>query len=115
MSKIATSGRVSADTAQRLGRRGRLADDLDPGLGQQPREPFAQQRLVVGEHYAHGSSATRPSAVDAQDAAERADAVVEVDQLRSRRHGGVDRHHAAGRSRARRRTVASPRRAAPPR
>ena len=80
------------DAAQRLGRRARLADDFDVGLGQQPREPFAQQRLVVGEHYAHGSSATRPLAVHAQHAAEGADAVVEVDQLRPGRHGGVDRH-----------------------
>ena len=92
MSKIATSGRVSATLRSASGAEPALPTTSIVGLGQQPREPFAQQRLVVGEHYAHGSSATRRLAVHAQHAAEGADAVVEVDQLRPGRHGGVDRH-----------------------
>ena len=66
---MATSGRVSATLRSASGADRRLADDLDAGLGQQPREPLAQQRLVVGEHYAHGSSAT--SAVAVRRAARR--------------------------------------------
>src|SRR5439155_7885922 len=47
---------VEADVAEEiLGRPGR-AGDLEPGLGQQPLDAFAQEERVVGEHYAHPAS-----------------------------------------------------------
>ena len=34
-----------------------LPDDVEAGLAEQQRDPFAQQHRVVGDHYAHGISA----------------------------------------------------------
>ena len=56
---IAGSGARRA-RAQRVGVAA-AADDLEAGVGEQAREAVAQQRLVVGDHYPHGSSTTRPS------------------------------------------------------
>ena len=84
MSTIATSGPVSRDRAQELAAVGRLADDLETGVGEQPGEPFAQEHLVVGDHDAHGSSARTSCgrrALDGELAVERADAVLEVDEV----------------------------------
>ena len=59
MSSTTTSGRVRGEAAQqRVGVAG-LAHDVHPRLGQQPRESLAQQHVVVGDRYAHGTSATR--------------------------------------------------------
>src|SRR6266705_3345914 len=33
-------------------------DDLVPGILEQPREPFAQQDGVLGDHHSHGNSAS---------------------------------------------------------
>ena len=57
MSTMATSGRVSSTRRSSSSAVARLADDLEAGLREQPREALAQQRLVVGDHYPHGSSA----------------------------------------------------------
>ena len=76
---------MSVDPPQQLVGRSRLADDVDPGVGEQPREPVAEERLVVGDHDPHGSSARiscAPSGrVTVEAAVERADAVLELDEV----------------------------------
>ena len=51
------SGRWARDLAPQLVGVAGLADDLEPGLGEQPREPLAVQRVVLADQDAHGSSA----------------------------------------------------------
>ena len=50
MSTIATSGRVGAHLQQQLVGVAGLADDLEAGVLEQPRDALAQQHRVVGEH-----------------------------------------------------------------
>ena len=57
MSTIATSGVGEPDGAQQLEPVRRLPDHVEAGVGEQPREPLAQQHLVVGDDDAHGTSA----------------------------------------------------------
>ena len=51
-------GLVAGDDAQQALAVLGLGDDLDLALAQQRDEPFAQQRVVLGDHDPHGSSAT---------------------------------------------------------
>ena len=57
MSTTATSGSEAGDRRKQLRRRADLGDDIEPLLAQDPREPFAKDYRVVGQRYAHGSSA----------------------------------------------------------
>ena len=50
-------GLVAVDDPQQPGTVLGLRDDLDPVLGQQRHDPFAQQRLVLDDDYSHGSTA----------------------------------------------------------
>ena len=55
---MARSGRVvgtAASSASRVTRRG---DDLVPRVGEQPRQTLAEQGGVLGDHDAHGSTAS---------------------------------------------------------
>ena len=66
------------------------SDDLVAGVLEQPAEPLPQQRLVLGDHDAHGSSAVTIGsaagrAVDRHGPAERRDAVADAGQPRPRR------------------------------
>src|SRR5262249_41542777 len=49
--------RVTAHLEQQLVRRIARADDVEVVVGEEPREPFAQEHAVLGDHYAHGISA----------------------------------------------------------
>ena len=44
---------VRGDLAQQVGRIAGLGDDLEAGVAEQPHDPLAQQRLVLGDHDAH--------------------------------------------------------------
>ena len=57
MSTIATSGRCSLHEREQLVAVGGAPDHVEAGLGEQPREPLAQEHRVVGEDHAHGISA----------------------------------------------------------
>ena len=48
---------MSGEDAQQAGAVLGLRDDVDPLLAQQRDDPLAQQRLVFGDDYSHGSSA----------------------------------------------------------
>src|SRR5438552_8022065 len=50
---------VAAHLEQQILRGLALTDDLEAGVGQQPREPLTQQNAVLGNRYAHGISARR--------------------------------------------------------
>ena len=56
MSVIANVRLPGLDEAQQSGGVLGSPGDLEAGLYEQPGEAFAQERLVVCEHYAHGSS-----------------------------------------------------------
>ena len=43
-------GRVAAHLEQQVVGGRRLADDLETGVGEQPRDPLAQEHGVLGEH-----------------------------------------------------------------
>ena len=74
---IAASGRVRAPAVAATSRVARLADHLDVGLLEQAHDALAGEHLVVGDHYAHGSShAQRPGA--GVGAADRTDPIAEV-------------------------------------
>ena len=47
---------VPAHLAQQVGRVRRARHHLDPGLLEQPRDPLAQEQLVVGDHGTHGAT-----------------------------------------------------------
>ena len=95
MSTIATSGSRQPDRAQELLAVRRLGDDVEAGIGEQPREPFAQEHLVVGDHdraweLRANRRATGRCPLDGELAVERADAVLEVDEVVVQRAGAVD-------------------------
>ena len=50
-------GLVGAHLAQQVLGVGRLADDLDPGLVEQARDPLPQQHRVLADHDSHGITA----------------------------------------------------------
>src|SRR6266536_75288 len=50
---------VAAHLEQQIVGGSALRDDLEAGLGQQPREPLAQENAILGDRYAHGISARR--------------------------------------------------------
>src|SRR5262249_32897145 len=50
-------GLVGADLAEQVLGVGGLADDLDSGLVEQPRDPLPQQNRVLADHYSHGITA----------------------------------------------------------
>ena len=58
-------GAARVDEAQQRGRVARPAHDLEAGVGEQAGESFAQEHLVFGEDYAHGSSRRRCAAPSA--------------------------------------------------
>ena len=58
MSITAMSGRCSRDGVHQCRRVAGRGADLDAGLGEQPRQALAQQRGVVGDHDAHGRTAS---------------------------------------------------------
>ena len=95
-STIARSGLWPPTIAQQPGAVLGLGDDLDLVLAQQRDEALAQQRLVLGDHDPHGSSARtvvprRRGAGDGQRAVERLDAVAQAGQpaaARGRRRPG---------------------------
>ena len=57
MSTIAMSGRSRSTACTSASRSGDCVDDLEAVVAQQPREPVAQQREVLGDHHAHGITA----------------------------------------------------------
>ena len=62
-------GAARVDHAQERVGVAAAAGDLDPGVLEQPGESVAEQRFVVGDHDAHGSSAWRRPASAARVAA----------------------------------------------
>ena len=76
-------------------------------------EALAEERLVVGDHDAHGSSArivvrAARRRVDVEPAVERADAVLERDEVETVAAGGLDLDRERGRRRASARTASVP-------
>ena len=66
-----------------------------PGLGEQPGESLAQERFVLGDHDAHGISATQPDPTrrrlpDRQNAVRGADAIAQVHDQSAMIDWGVD-------------------------
>ena len=57
MSTIATSGRCASTSASSSSPSAARPDDVEARLGEQPREPLAQEHRVVGEDHSHGISA----------------------------------------------------------
>ena len=78
MSTIAASGRLSRTSRSRLSASAGLGDDVDAGVLEQAHDPLAGEHDVVGDDYAHGISARRVLSPTLERAAERADAVGEV-------------------------------------
>ncbi len=79
---------MGADLAQQILGVAGLADDLHPGVLEQPHDALAQQDRVVGDDYAHGITARTvvPSAARADDlepAVERRNPVGEPAQARA--------------------------------
>ena len=88
MSTIATSGARVAHQRQEVVARLTAPDDLEPVVGEQALEPFAEEHAVFGDHDAHGTSALHPGAAadrrpDPQPAAERLDPIGEPAQAGS--------------------------------
>ena len=81
------------------------ADHLEAALGEQPRQTVPQQRFVVGDHDAHGSSVR---SWIAPSAPERADAILDLHEVARARGAHLD-YQPAGRVR---RTHDCPRRRA---
>ena len=59
MSTIATSGRWSRTWRSSAGPSSTWRDDLDVGAFEQPHDALAREHRVLGDDYAHGSSARR--------------------------------------------------------
>ena len=57
MSTIARSGSLAQDRVDERVGVGDLGDDVEVVVAEQPGEPVAQEREVLGDHDAHGSSA----------------------------------------------------------
>ena len=53
-------GQPRVDETQEPGGVARLSDHIEPGVGEQPRESFAQQSLVFGEYDAHSTNRLTP-------------------------------------------------------
>ena len=86
-STTARSGLCSLTAARSRSASSTAADHVVAGVLEEPGEAFAQERLVLGDHDPHGSSAvtTVPRAgraVDAEAAAERGDAVGHAGETR---------------------------------
>ena len=105
MSTIATSGRVSATRRRSSSAVPALPTTSKPASSSSRSEPLAEEGLVVGDHDPHGSSArmvTRPSRrVDGEAAVERADPILERDEVGARRAFRLDARRPARRRRAR--------------
>ena len=70
-STIATSGLCAATLRTQVGRVGGLGDDLEARVAQQPHDPLAQQRLVLGDDDAgHGGPSSSTSCGEASSALE---------------------------------------------
>ena len=79
-STTATSGRRSCTREKGIGLTD-PGDDFDAVLGEQAREPLADERRVVGDHYSHGNSARMVvpwAAVDRERRVERLEAIVKA-------------------------------------
>ena len=81
-------GRLAADRGQQVVGVVAARDHVEAGVGEQPRQPLAEQHAVLGDGYPHGISAlTRvpPPArrPDPQPAAERLDPVGQPAQSRA--------------------------------